>query len=159
MIALKWNFFWDGNQMTDVFSAAELVTLTAEVDRQLANLTVLPMAPGKDPMDEVRSLRSQLAAQRGAIAQAAGEPADGFLRKFARVARRDVCEEGGLLNQQWEQYQDLSRADTLAVVGGALGLLGLANPVVTAIAVPVTVVILHLGLRTFCEEYGEKTEG
>jgi hypothetical protein len=37
-----------------------------------------------------------------------------------------------------------------------LGLLGLANPVVVAIAVPVTVIILHLGLRTFCEEYGEK---
>jgi hypothetical protein len=107
----------------------------------------------------VRSLRSQLAAQRGAIEHAAAEPADSFLRKFARVARRDVCEEGGLLNQQWEQYQDLSRADTLAVVGGALGLLGLANPVVTAIAVPVTVIILHLGLRTFCEEYGEKAEG
>jgi hypothetical protein len=140
--------------MADVFSADELVVLTAAVDRQLANLTVMPMAPGKDPMDEVRSLRSQLAAQRGAIEQAAGEPADGFLRKFARVARRDVCEEGGLLNKQWAQYQDLSRADTLAVVGGAL-----ANPVVVAIAVPVTVIILHLGLRTFCEEYGEKAEG
>jgi hypothetical protein len=144
--------------MTDVFSADELVGLVAEVDRQLqlANLIFPPMAPGKGAMDEVRLLRSQLAAQRGAIAQAAGEPADGFLRKFARVARRDVCEEGGLLNKQWAQYQDLSRADTLAVVGGALGLLGLANPVVVAIAVPVTVIILHLGLRTFCEEYGEK---
>ncbi len=144
--------------MADVFGADELVVLVAAVDRQLANLTVLPMAPGKDPMDEVRSLRLMLRNQTAAIEQLAGEPADSFLRKLARVARRDVCEEGGLLNKQWEQYQDLSRADTLAVVGGALGLLGLANPVVVAIAVPVTVIILHLGLRTFCEEYGEKAE-
>jgi hypothetical protein len=77
-----------------------------------------------------------------------------FLRKFARVARRDVCEDSGLLNKQWEKYQDLSREDTLVVVAGALGLMGIANPVVVAIGVPITVIILHLGLRTFCEEYG-----
>ncbi len=144
--------------MADVFGADELVGLVAAVDRQLAELSLPPMAPGRDAMDEVRSLRLMLRNQTAAIEQLAGEPADSFLRKLARVARRDVCEEGGLLNQQWAQYQDLSRADTLAVVGGALGLLGLANPVVTAIAVPVTVIILHLGLRTFCEEYGEKAE-
>jgi hypothetical protein len=142
--------------MADVFSADELAELALELDRQLADVRSREVAVARDAMDEVRALKAQLEPEQLAITAAVHEPADGFLRKFARVAKRDVCEEGGLLNKQWEQYQDLSRADTLAVVGGALGLLGLANPVVVAIAVPVTVIILHLGLRTFCEEYGEK---
>ena len=147
--------------MADVFSADELAGLALELDRQLAVVRSREVAVSKNGMDEVRALKVQLQAQlepeKAAITAATQEDADGFLKRFARVAKRDVCEEGGLLNKQWEQYQDLSRADTLAVVGGALGLLGLANPVVTAIAVPVTVIILHLGLRTFCEEYGEKS--
>jgi hypothetical protein len=157
MIRLE-KFFMGWQVMDVVFSPEVLAELTAAVDRELAAVQSQEVAVSRSPMEEVLALRSQLAMQTAAIAQVTQEPADSFLRKFARVAKRDVCEEGGLLNKQWEQYQDLSRADTLAVVGGALGLLGLANPVVTAIAVPVTVIILHLGLRTFCEEYGEKTE-
>jgi hypothetical protein len=145
--------------MADIFTPDILVELEQEVNRQLAELGSQPMVTGKGGMDEVRELRSQLAMQELAIVEAAGEPSDSFLRKFARVARRDVCEEGGLLNKQWEEFQDLSRADTLAVVGGALGLMGIANPVVTAIAVPVSVILVHLGLRTFCEEYGQEGEG
>jgi NAD-dependent SIR2 family protein deacetylase len=81
-----------------------------------------------------------------------------FLRKFARVAKRDVCDEGDLLNKQWEAYQDLSRPETLTCVGGALAVMGVANPVVDTIVVPITVIMVHLGLRTFCEEYGEKAD-
>jgi hypothetical protein len=142
--------------MADIFTPDILVELEQEVNRQLAELGTQPT--GRGGMDEVRELRSQLAMQELAIVEAAGEPSDSFLRKFARVARRDVCEEGGLLNKQWEEFQDLSRPETLTVVGGALGLMGIANPVVTAIAVPVSVILVHLGLRTFCEEYGEKGE-
>jgi hypothetical protein len=145
--------------MDSVFTPDVLVELEQEVNRQLAELGSQPMVTGKGGMDEVRELRSQLAMQELAIKEATQESADSFLRKFARVAKRDVCEEGGLLNKQWEEFQDLSRPETLTVVGGALGLMGIANPVVTAIAVPVSVILVHLGLRTFCEEYGEKDEG
>lgn len=136
-----------------MLSEAQVREMSIEVDRQLLIVREMPIADQKDAMDEVRRLRSQLRVQKDAIVKATEEEADGFLRKFARVARRDVCEEGGLLNGQWEKSQDLSREDTLAVVAGALGLMGLANPVV-AIGVPITVIMLHLGLRTFCEEYG-----
>ena len=139
-----------------MFSAEQVREMSAEIDRQLMAARGMPIADQRDAIDELRMLRSQLRVQKAAIVVATEEEADGFLRKFARVARRDVCEEGGLLNQQWEKYQDLGREDTLVVVAGALGLMGLANPVVVAIAVPITVIILHLGLRTFCEEYGEK---
>ena len=139
-----------------MFSAEQVREMSIEVDRQLMAARGMSIADRRDAIDELRMLRSQLRVQKDAIVVATEEEADGFLRKFARVARRDVCEEGGLLNQQWEKYQDLGREDTLVVVAGALGLMGLANPVVVAIAVPITVIILHLGLRTFCEEYGEK---
>ena len=139
-----------------MFSAEQVREMSIEVDRQLGAARGMPIADEKDAIDELRMLRSQLRVQKDAIVVATEEEADGFLRKFARVAGRDVCEEGGLLNQQWEKYQDLGREDTLVVVAGALGLMGLANPVVVAIAVPITVIVLHLGLRTFCEEYGEK---
>ncbi len=137
-----------------MLSDVQVREMSIEVDRQLVMVREMPIADQRDAMDEIRRLRSQLRVQKDAIEVATGEPTDGFLRKFARVARRDVCEEGGLLNGQWEKYQDLSREDTLAVVAGALGLMGMANPVVVAIGVPITVIILHLGLRTFCEEYG-----
>jgi hypothetical protein len=142
--------------MSNMFSAEEFAELTAAVDAQLVEVRSQPQAVGKTAMGELQGLRSQLVGQVGAIEMAVGEPTDGFLRRFARVARRDVCEEGGLLHKQWVKYQDLSRADTLAVVAGALGLMGIASPVVVAISVPITVIVLHLGLRTFCEEYGEK---
>jgi len=104
-----------------MFSAEQVREMSIEVDRQLGAARGMPIADEKDAIDELRMLRSQLRVQKDAIAVATGEEAEGFLRKFARVARRDVCEERGLLNQQWEKYQDLGREDTL-VVAGALGL-------------------------------------
>jgi hypothetical protein len=47
--------------MDAVFSAALLAELTAEADRQLAALKMMPMVPDRNAMDELRSLRSQLA--------------------------------------------------------------------------------------------------
>jgi hypothetical protein len=148
-----------GWQAMDMFFNPEvLADLTAAVDRQLQEIQTQPIGPSRSGMDEVQALRSQLAMQTAAIAQVTQEPADSFLRKFARVAKRDVCEEGGLLNKQWEAYQDLSRPETLTCVGGALAVMGVANPVVATIVVPITVIMVHLGLRTFCEEYGEKAK-
>ena len=120
-----------------MFSAEQVRELSIEVDRQLMAARGMPIADRRDAIDELRMLQLQLRVQKDAIVVATEEEADGFLRKFARVARRDVCEEGGLLNQQWEKYQDLGREDTLVVVAGALGLMRLANPVVVAIAVPI----------------------
>ncbi len=140
-----------------MLSEVQVRELAIEVDRQLLAVREMPIADQadqRDAMDEIRALRSQLRVQKDAIEVATAEPADGFLRKFARVARRDVCEEGGLLNGQWEKYQDLSREDTVSVVAAALGVMGIANAGVVAIAVPITVIMVHLGLRTFCEEYG-----
>jgi hypothetical protein len=144
--------------MDVVFSPEVLAELTARVDRQLREVQIQPIGPSRSGMDEVQALRSQLAMQTATIAQVTQEPADSFLRKFARVAKRDVCDEGGLLNKQWQEYQDLSRSDTVKVLGGVLTGMGIASLTVVAIVVPIGVILLHLGLRTFCEEYGEKPQ-
>lgn len=44
---------------------------------------------------------------------ATGEEAESFLRKFGQASRRDLCEEAGVLCEQWEKYQNLGREDTL----------------------------------------------
>jgi hypothetical protein len=144
--------------MDIVFSPEVLAELTAAVDRQLQELQIQPIGPDRNAMDEIDALRSQLAMQTAAITQVTQEPADSFLRKFARVAKRDVCEEGGLLNKQWQEYQDLSRSDTVKILGGVLTGMGIASSTVPAIVVPIAVIMVHLGLRTFCEEYGEKAK-
>jgi hypothetical protein len=142
--------------MADVFSAAELAVLALELDRRLADVRSREVAVARDAMDEVRALKAQLEPEKAAIAQATQEDADGFLKRFARVAKRDVCDDGGLLNQQWKLYQDLSRSDTVKVVGGVLAGMGIANPTIATIVLPIGVILTHLTLRTFCEEYGEK---
>ena len=73
---------------------------------------------------------------------ATGEEAEGFLRKFGRAARRDLCEEGGVLYEQWKKYADLENEKTIAFVGGVMGLAG--QPLTSA-AIAVTVIMLHLG--------------
>ena len=72
----------------------KLREMSIEVDRQLMVARGIPIADRRDAIDELRMLRSQLRVQKDAIVVATEEEADGFLRKFARVARRDVCEEG-----------------------------------------------------------------
>lgn len=139
-------------------SGAETERLAAEVEAQLRALpTSQGGAVSKGPgEDELAKKRRELEAQWQLVAQVAEEPTDGFLRKFGRVTRRDICEEGGLLNQQWKKYQDLSSSSTVQVVAGALAGLGVVN--VPVMVVPVAVILAHLGLRTFCEEYGCGTD-
>ncbi len=132
--------------------AAEIDQLTQQVDAQLQAVRTVQLRVSKGAEDELARKRLELEMQWQLVAQEVQEPTDNFLRKFGRVTRRDICEEGGLLNQQWKQYQDLSSSSTVQVVAGALAGLGIVN--VPILVVPVAVIVVHLGLRTFCEEYG-----
>lgn len=134
-----------------MFSDQEISQLTAEIDAQLLELRSLSSdAPLKSSDKE-----AQLVKQNQAIERATGEPADTFLKKFWRASKRDLCEEGGLLNAQWKKWGDLDNKDLLTVVGSVFKFFGLEASVAVAVAIPVAVIILHLGARTFCEEYGE----
>ena len=139
-----------------MFSAEQVWEMSAEVDRQLAAARVMPIADEKDAMDEIRRLRSQLRVQKDAIVVATGEEAEGFLRKFGRASRRDLCEEGGVLYEQWKKYADLENEKTIGFVSGIVGAMGLTGGAAAGVAIAVTVIMLHLGVKTMCEEYGEK---
>jgi hypothetical protein len=97
-----------------------------------------------------------LVVQKEAIEVATQEPAAGFLRKFGRASWRDLCEEGGLLYEQWQKYADLENEQTLKFILGMLGAMGLAGQPLTSVAIAVTVILSHLGVKTVCEEYGEQ---
>lgn len=139
-----------------MFSASQVREMSIEVDRQLGVAREMPIVDQKDAIDELRRLRSQLRVQKAAIVTATGEEAEGFLRKFARASRRDLCEEGGVLYEQWKKYADLENEKTIAFVGGVMGTMGVAGQPLTSAAIAVTVIMLHLGVKTMCEEYGEK---
>lgn len=63
-----------------MFSPEQLQEMSRAVDQQLVAARVMPIAVGKDAMDELRQLRSQLVVQQQAIEVATQEPADSFLR-------------------------------------------------------------------------------
>jgi len=136
-----------------MFSDQEISQLAAEIDAQLLELRSLSGDASLKSGDQ----EAQLVKQNQAIERATGESADTFLKKFWRASKRDLCEEGGLLNSQWKKWGDLDNKDLLTVVGSVFKFFGLEASVAVAVALPVAVIILHLGARTFCEEYGENS--
>jgi len=134
-----------------MFSDKEIADLAAEIDAQLLELRSPNVANFSKSVDP----RLELVKQNEAIERATGEPADTFLKKFWRASKRDLCEEGGLLNSQWKKWGDLDNKDLLTAFGTFFPFLGLEGSVAATVAIPVAVTILHLGVKTFCEEYGE----
>jgi hypothetical protein len=133
---------------------AEIQRLSLEMEAQLLAVREFEAVAVKKGLGEGELARKRMALQHqwAELEAQTQEPTDSFLQRFGRVTRRDICEEGGLLNQQWKKYQDLSSSSTVQVVAGALAGLGVVN--VPMAVVPVAVILAHLGLRTFCEEYG-----
>jgi hypothetical protein len=136
--------------MADLFTPEELDTLSAEIDRQLKALAVgkaeIFVRAGRTPEQPAAS------PQRAAIEHATGEPATSFLARFRQAARRDICQPGGILHEQWVKYQDIANKDALKVVGRVLDEMKIKRGVLQGVAVAIIVYLLHLGLEAFCQE-------
>lgn len=135
------------NQFTD----AELQTLSAEIDSQLMELAKEP-----DNAGEIKKFGATKKAiprkQKQQLEEVTGEQADSFMKKFARAAKNDLCQEGGVLNAQWKKYGDLDNESMLKNFGGVLAGLGLTSaPLQTAVVV-VSVIVIHIGIKAFCED-------
>jgi hypothetical protein len=148
-----------------LFSPEQIDQLSADVDRQLREIQMSPqnetwrIAKGDSQGAELLQEPLQeagLAKQAEAITTYTQEPADGFLRKFMRTGRRDLCEEEGVLYKQWKKWGDLESKEALERIGAVLMAMGISGNVLNPLAVVVTVVVIHLTVRTVCEEYGEK---
>lgn len=135
----------------NLFTDLELQTLSAEIDQQLSELANDPASEGitRGRRNAKKTIPSK---QKRQLEQTTGENAESFMKKFARAAKKDLCLEGGVLHEQWEKYGDLSNESMLKNFGGVLTGLGLtAAPLQTAVVV-VSVIVIHIGIKAFCED-------
>jgi hypothetical protein len=141
--------------MTEIFSATEIEALSAEIDRQLQELRRSGLATYKSG-DELEP-GGALSKQKESIERVTQEPMPSFLAKFGRAAKSELCDEKGMLNKQWQKYLDLDNKDALKQLGNVLFGMGFAKDAVSTLAVATIVVIGHIGLKAFCEDYGNNT--
>ena len=134
--------------MIEPFTPDDLDQLSAEIDRELLALGTpgTGLARGDTPEQALPE------PQRRALEQATGEEAMSFLKRFKRVAHRDLCEEGGVLYTQWQKWKDVSNKDLLRTIGPILAAMGLTGGLLQTAAVAVAVYILYLGIQAFCTE-------
>lgn len=137
-----------------MFSDEEISKLAVEIDAQLLEVRSQPFNASLKLDDK----QSQLAKQNQAIERVTGESADSFLKKFWRAAKADLCEEDGMLHKQWQKWGDLDNKEAISKFGGFLTGLGLSGDFLTPAIVATTVIVLHVGVKAFCEEYGDRTE-
>jgi hypothetical protein len=137
-----------------MFSDQEISQIAAEIDAQLLELRSLSGDTSLKSGDK----ESQLVKQNQAIATATKEPAKSFLQKFWKAAKADLCEEEGMLYKQWKKWGDLDNKETISTFKGILTGLGLSGNVLPTVIVAVTVIVLHIGVKAFCDEYGDRKE-
>ncbi|MEJ6480358.1 hypothetical protein N0Y54_03060 [Nostoc punctiforme UO1] len=143
--------------MNSIFSPEEITALSAEIDRQLTELRDAPDSRQKQGEDET-SAEKMLVKQTEEITKLTQEKPKSFLHKFGRAAKSDLCQEGGMLNQQWKKWGDLDNKDAVERLGAVLVTMGFSGDVLSPLAVAVTVIVIHIGLKAFCEDYSSEVE-
>lgn len=132
--------------MENVFTQEQIEDLTGEINQQLRDLSAAESATlrAKEPS------RPRASRQREAIETATGQDAATFLSRFRAAARKDLCEQGGILHAQWQKFHDLASKDMLKTFGGILVGMGLAGSTLATVAVAICVYVLYLGVEAFC---------
>ena len=74
------------------------------------------------------------------------------MKKFARAAKQDLCVEGGVLYGQWKKYGDLENETMLNTFSVILISMGISNPFLARAVVTVSVIVIHIGIKAFCED-------
>ena len=128
------------------------------MDRQLQILE----SPYSETISETKSPQRSSSKlpdpQRNAIAQATGQEPESVMKKFMRVARKDLCEADGVLYQQWQRWGDLQNKDTLDKLGAVGVALGFSGEILPVVLVAIAVIIIHLGVKTICEEFASEED-
>ncbi len=83
---------------------------------------------------------------------AAGKEPESFWTRFKKAAKQDVCEDGGVLNKQWQKWGDLSNEKVLKQFGAILVAMGFSGNVLQVMVVSLAVIDVHLGVKAFCME-------
>jgi len=142
----------------ELLTNAELDRLADQVDQELKELTANP-ALASQKSSSGKTILVVPEKQRLAIEKATGEPADNFWQRYKHAARKDLCQEDGLLYKQWHEWRDLPSKDAVKVSLGlvaGLGISGTALPVVTVAASVILLnIVLNIGIKVICENEGE----
>ena len=134
--------------MTDPFTPEDIEQMSVEIDAQLRELGT----PGTG-LSRGGSPEGALGAkQRKAIEAATGQDAMTFLARFKQAARKDLCEQGGVLYTQWSKWKDITNKDVLKSFGGVLVGMGLSGAPLQIAVVAIAVYVLYLGVQAFCAE-------
>lgn len=156
----------------NLFTEQELQHLSAEIDLQLQALQnpAHNMADTKRIGDTQKTIPEQqrqqlqtvisettkitLKIKTSTVSEAITEndTPESFMKKFTRAAKKDLCLEGGVLHEQWKKYGDLDNETMINHFGSVLAGWGLASAPLQTAVIAVSVIMLHLGIKTFCED-------
>jgi hypothetical protein len=139
--------------MSNIFTSEKINALSTEIDRQLRQLRAKSdLGEIKGEAGEPKLLPEK---QSQAIAEITKAEPKSFLKKFRLAAKSDLCEEGGLLNNQWKKWTDLNNKDVVDKFGIVLAALGFSGAALEMLVVALAVIVIHIGVKAFCEEYFE----
>ncbi len=139
--------------MPSPFTPDQLASLSLQIDQQLRELhEAPPCAEVKSGEQDKQDIPERLPVQWRAIKEITKEEPRSFWRRFKQAAHSDLCDEGGVLNAQWRRYRDLSSRSVLESFGAVLMAMGFSGNALQILAVALGVIVLHLGLKTICEE-------
>lgn len=139
--------------MSSPFTPDQLASLSLQIDQQLAELrNASEYAKSKGDEPGKQDIPERLPAQWQVIASVTKEEPRSFWRKFKQAARRDLCEEGGVLHAQWQRYRDLSSKSVLESFGAILAAMGYSGNALQVLGVALVVIVLHLNCTVICEE-------
>ncbi|WOD41485.1 hypothetical protein [Nodosilinea sp. E11] len=138
--------------MAIIFSEPEVQALAAAIDQELAGIDQTCRSSVQRSLEEPDA---PLAKQTSAIERITKEQPVTFLKKFRKAAKADLCKEGGALNAQWQQWKDLASGDVVKNFGPVLVAMGFTGVLLETLVVAVGVIVIHIGLKAFCEEFGD----
>lgn len=99
-----------------------------------------------------RDIPDRLPVQWQTISTITNEEPRSFWRRFKQAARRDLCEDGGVLHTQWKKHSDLSNEEVLKSFGAILAAMGFSGNVLQMLAVASGVIVIHIGCKAICAE-------
>ena len=138
--------------MSSPFTQDQLASLSAQIDAQLQQLRAESSPAFSRSGKESKEITKRASAQWQAVAEITKEDPQTFWRRFRRAAHSDLCDEGGVLNKQWQKWRDLTSKAVLESFSGILIAMGYSGNALSVLAVALGVIVIHLGCKTICEE-------
>ncbi len=139
--------------MSTPFTPEQLEALSLNIDEQLDELRNSPSSysetkAGKEPEE----LPERTPKQWQVIAKVTKEDPQTFWQRFKLAAHNDLCVEGGVLHKQWQKWGDLSNKEVVRTLGAVLAAMGFTGNALQMLAVALSVIVIHIGLKAICAE-------